>query len=815
MSPSLLPPRLHTLFLTDPGMLSAVFGPRVTPGRMADALRRQTRLAFHVDQPALPEHQRIHLMAEFFDGENSHAALLLKALDELAESLFIWEDGQLRFTDQGVLLWVEGLGAHISTMPLMAAAVARNVRKGLQDVASLKHVFAGPLLPLPCEKHVASLLKKGLVEIHMHLSNSAPEVLVWLEALRRPWDALQEPLRQSEDPEHIHLWEAVLPGHSPQDVHSLLRLAFALREWLVSWCKDGGSLECAAPLMEGAPTSFGLAVQPPQPALGLYEIHPAELLPGFGSSPPAMAEGAFWVSALLRLKKERCPYAARMLHAYLLIHSMFLRLIVHQEGLKGFDLFETLAQNSVRDKVEGGLQGQCLQQLAHCGSLKGLEGRLAAKNSATELLQKVMKWTKTLDDEGRFTTANRQCRLGIHCHFIKEEDKERKNEARRAPQETAPFLACRHARLRERLVFQAMALRTMRDHYPKEGGRLLAIDGANNELKTPPEVFAPIFRELRYQFSQKPQPLAAEFSALQDAPPPPPLRYLFHAGEEFRHLLSGLRAIDEAIDFLDLPPGSRLGHCLALGFEPEWWLDRLPEVRLPRLEWLDNLVWLHRHMQEDADFKLHLHEQIQMLSLEVYGVSHPSQLLHQAWRLRMLGMTPYEMALPSQVYLRNQLDREILPAAFDIYEEYHFSRNVWKKGEEVIEAGMYGRPKRQWVAALRNAQKRLLHKLDQRGLAIEACPSSNLRISQLENLKQHPVFHWRLVQEEPGQQDPYVLLATDNPGFCQTSLALEYAAMSIRAREMKDDLSSRQMQSWLDRFYEDTERWTMLGRMPG
>lgn len=63
-------------------------------------------------------------------------------------------------------------------------------------------------------------------------------------------------------------------------------------------------------------------------------------------------------------------------------------------------------------------------------------------------------------------------------------------------------------------------------------------------------------------------------------------------GEDFLHLVSGIRATVEAVDFLSLGDGNRVGHAIALGIDPQLWLDRTGErITVPRSEWLDNLVF--------------------------------------------------------------------------------------------------------------------------------------------------------------------------------------------------------------------------------
>ena len=53
--------------------------------------------------------------------------------------------------------------------------------------------------------------------------------------------------------------------------------------------------------------------------------------------------------------------------------------------------------------------------------------------------------------------------------------------------------------------------------------------------------------------------------------------------------------IYEAIDFLEMQSGNRIGHGTAMGIEPELWEQRLYDSKLTirKGEWLDNLVFAY------------------------------------------------------------------------------------------------------------------------------------------------------------------------------------------------------------------------------
>ena len=96
--------------------------------------------------------------------------------------------------------------------------------------------------------------------------------------------------------------------------------------------------------------------------------------------------------------------------------------------------------------------------------------------------------------------------------------------------------------------------------------KIKGVDAAASEFDTPPEVFAPIFSQLRNSRVVN--------------------HFTFHAGEDFYHILSGLRTIYETVDFLDFSHGDRIGHASATGTDVNTWADILRnEIYMPQGEY--------------------------------------------------------------------------------------------------------------------------------------------------------------------------------------------------------------------------------------
>ena len=222
-------------------------------------------------------------------------------------------------------------------------------------------------------------------------------------------------------------------------------------------------------------------------------------------------------------------------------------------------------------------------------------------------------------------------KFGLVIHFKKEDESREDTGFRRGPQPVPKLRWGKRRRLiRAEAIRLYQLLRQPRPFTPF----VVGIDACNLELATPPEVFAPIFRFLR----DLPIRLSGDrkrFSPYFDLEPT--IRRLvedrrlgmtYHVGEDFRHLLSGLRAICEVVDFLAPQPGDRLGHGTALALHPRDWLEHNGyQAVLPKLEWLDTLVWVHHFLGPGDDLvgELALEDRIQRLSWDIYGRAMESE----------------------------------------------------------------------------------------------------------------------------------------------------------------------------------------------
>ena len=72
----------------------------------------------------------------------------------------------------------------------------------------------------------------------------------------------------------------------------------------------------------------------------------------------------------------------------------------------------------------------------------------------------------------------------------------------------------------------------------------------------------------------------------------PNIGFTYHVGEEFRHIMSGLRHISEVMEHFNYKAGDRLGHAIALGVDVDQWVRENEVITIPAMEHLENLLWL-------------------------------------------------------------------------------------------------------------------------------------------------------------------------------------------------------------------------------
>jgi hypothetical protein len=245
----------------------------------------------------------------------------------------------------------------------------------------------------------------------------------------------------------------------------------------------------------------------------------------------------------------------------------------------------------------------------------------------------------------------------------------------------------------------------------------------------------------------------------------PPLRLTVHVGEDFPHLLSGLRAVHEPFLWGLIERGDRLGHALALGTDPAAWSARRGRLRVERWVRLLDLSWALDRVADgafDVNGSILMRMQRELAELTAAGPGGVACTdIHRRLgdpgivaRLSLLddqGHGPAERLIARRLRARASVPREVRwfvePVEVDVQAE---------------------------LEVMRAAQDWLTRLVSRWQTVIEVNPSSNLLVAQFDHPLAQPVFRLRPV--EPGaQQVVQVTINTDDPLTFATGLADEYA----------------------------------------
>lgn len=352
----------------------------------------------------------------------------------------------------------------------------------------------------------------------------------------------------------------------------------------------------------------------------------------------------------------------------------------------------------------------------------------------------------------------------------------------------------------------AQALVNVIRMYPRLLRTIRGIDLCTDEIGVPVWVMLPLMRWVRdvgrqafIQLKQRGE------SAI------PPLRTTVHAGEDFVHLMTGLRRIDHTVTYLRLEEGDRLGHALALGIDPTIWCDRAGRVLQTCEERLFDLVWewscYARHNVEVASKRLvYVRTEIVRLARDIFESNYNTSftpedimaffdLVHTERELRLVGFPdqPGLRALKVSRHLNEERKEDSSQAQF-LLKTYLCNERVWRRGRTPMIVNF--RTIAHEGEALNQLQNGLRRRIGALGLTIEINPSSNVVIGDLGHLEAHPLWRLRPVESGVGISPLSVCIGSDNPLTLATTLPHEYQLLfdALLLRGYSHELAMK----WID-----------------
>lgn len=499
-----------------------------------------------------------------------------------------------------------------------------------------------------------------------------------------------------------------------------------------------------------------------------------------------------------------------LFYLYLVIKLQIKELIIQHNNIKGFANFKNFDKNkeifiehSKNKTIQKLIQELAIESYQQNKHINYYEIRIAPKNSVSEMRVKL----------NELSTNKSRCVF----HFIKSPDQELYYDDR-----IENRYYCRNYYRRMIFKGQSMVLEFLMQR-PED--KVAGIDAANSEFGCRPEVFAEIYRRLQHLRRDTSLETFFEISWHD-------LGITYHVGEDYYDVVDGLRAIEEAILFLNMTDGARLGHAVALGIDSHvYYRERKNRIIIPKQDLLDNCVWLLAKMDEYAipdptGIRNHLLYEIQRLMKEIYHQKMDYRTYYQAWLLRGDEPSLYRFSQGETIllpldsivepYLLNHFEKKIDMArnnddARILYCDYHYNAGAKHRGHKPEEWQL----PEMLVDVIDAIQAQMRNDVAKRKIAIEVNPTSNLRICNIDTYDTHPVVKFRnygLSVMEDYNDCPQISVSinTDDKGIFATSLEKEYTLMSL-ALEKQRTFDGRQkfqpnnILNWLEGIRQEAE----------
>lgn len=575
------------------------------------------------------------------------------------------------------------------------------------------------------------LPKKGLSDLHIHLNGSTETDILWQYCLNYPNDVRKE-FQKASKKELIKEQIEQEGRITSNNLYQLLRTAIAIRYYMVERLYDK---PCDYPCKDRV-DEFCLYTDRGK--------HPIErCIDGLDKYAEEFKlweyESLMYIKIIRKFNEiQFCDdLFVKAFHFYLLILGAVNSLVVQQKHQTGFIQFQKLAENKFRERIEKEYKGRFAQLNGNDNNyLKVLEGRISPKSTPTDI-------TKNMTNiMSGFCEFKNDFQLKLVAHFIKSNHN--------------AIDSFRHEGLRNKIWQQAEAIISYNKldiNYTANNFdvtseklkfvKISGIDTAASEFDAAPEVFAPAYRYLRRNGINN---------------------FTFHAGEDFSHIISGIRAIYEAVEFLELNKYDRIGHATALGINVKLWRIRMGAyVYIKRGEWLDNLLFYNKLYPNHSAVRA----EIDKLSQELYGNRISFNDLKCSWKLRKYNPEVLLGYIDVDHYMRGEmefLNKRQIPST---YRFYHSKEGI-EKYNEIIAVNtddIFS------INDIELLQQKITEYLNHKKIIREVLPTSNVRIGLYDQYNEHHLKSWLTDLSSL----EFIVVGSDDPGIFATNIYNEYA----------------------------------------
>ena len=492
---------------------------------------------------------------------------------------------------------------------------------------------------------------------------------------------------------------------------------------------------------------------------------------------------------------------------YLRVRNYLFHVSVQQKTIKGLDYFQqahysvnsALNHVNIKNFWEIAIREQLQNQ-----DLYKIEFRSSIPESYKECKKEILKFLKAYQEilhedycyrhysnggKEEYIPYRKVPHVGLVFHFLKRPDKTVPEKCFQNGKADCSYF--HFGQLREVYEKQIDNLIRLRTEYNELSRYLVGIDAASLENSTPVWVFAPIYERARDSSVEQIGRKNKYGEYIQS------LGFTFHAGEDFRHILSGLRRIDEAVEFLKFHAGDRIGHGIALGISAREWKNQNPVIIIPQIEALENYLWAYNTLSKNySDFQAtilaYMEKQIYELSRKIYGNAK------EGIAIEILISSYHRLFAPCEE------DYKIVEREF--CEKLCAGEKIcWnpmlltaarhcKKFVKEMEKPVHYEITEQDLLIIEELQKIIKKKLGRKGIVLEINPSSNTAIADLDVVEASQLYQMNQINDE---QNVIVCINSDDPAVFNTNVSNELAY--IYYGMLEQNINREAALLWIDR----------------
>ncbi len=456
------------------------------------------------------------------------------------------------------------------------------------------------------------------------------------------------------------------------------------------------------------------------------------------------SENLFLYKLLKYIKTKENDIVTKMLFLnYLRIKNYFYQSVVQQKTIHGLNFFQEMfyrSNSGLANKIFKYDWDRTLREQFQNENIVKLELRRSLENSETRLRKYVDSFLKAyldiihdeycscsmLNGEKVYKIEKSFPKVNLVFHLLKKE------EEREVPKrKNIEISEIKYSGLYYEYKKQLEIFNTLRNKHDIYSRYMAGIDVASLENVVPTWVYADVFENAR---DSRNESMKRNKS----------LGFTFHAGEDFRHLLSGLRRIYEIASYLKFHAGDRIGHGIALGVNVDKWYMHNETILIPRIEALENYIWVYDLLSNNIDKALFgnldfIENKIYELAMEIFDdefcydetCDDEEKKLKYYYDIHDL-INSYKAMFDGNVFETcrntNKKKNRIIDAYCSYNKEYLMYEPIHMKVEE------------QEIAIMKVVQEIVKNTVDEKGIIVEVNPSSNVVISDMDTLDENQVY---------------------------------------------------------------------------